>query len=78
MKGLRISIKSYFLKISKTFEMDFLFSMGFSASASSFCLKNKLKLPTKTMVFVSYREKLDKSRSTSLRVRSCSVSEFEL
>ena len=35
--------------------------------------KNKLKSPAKTMVFVSSREKSDKSGSTLLSVCSCSV-----
>ena len=41
-------------------------------------MKNKLKSSAKTMVFVSPREKSDKSRSTLLSVYSCCKSEFEL
>ena len=58
--------------------MDFFFNSRFPPVASIFWLKNELKLPAKTMVFVSSREKSDWSRATSLNVCSCSVSEFEL
>ena len=75
---LLIFIKSYFLVICKTFEKDFFFNTGFLSKASSFWLKNELKLPAKTMAFVSCREKSDKGRSISLSVCSCSVSKFEL
>ena len=58
--------------------MDFFSKVGFAPIASSFSLKNKLKSQAEIMVFVSSREKSDKSRSTSLSVCSCFVSEFEV
>ena len=67
-----------FSVICKTLETNFFFNTRFLPIASIFLLKNKLKSPVKTIVFVSSREKSDRSRSTSLSVCSCSVSEFEL
>ena len=65
MKGLGISVKSQFLKICKSFELDFFFNMGFSPNASSFCLKNELKLPAKLWFFCRIDKsqiKVDRSR----------------